>query len=396
MAKYVVRLSYELWKNIEKCNPLKIMEDISSSLNIQGDFSVRVCNKKRGRYIMEIENLENNKIDLILFNSDVSGRNSRFSQLLPYFLVQKNSGNKFFYILDMKSDDRTPKSKLIYEIVNEIKIKMINRKDFFDIEQTIFSVEDLIIKKEGLKKIGKNLSTHIKELDNEILINGKSGGAETGELMVVLLFCKNKSEKEVKLTEHNDGVQNKLTKKQKGMLINEGIIIESKHKTINKLKEISEIKDKKSINHRNQELFKKNLINKYGNSNCLICGKPSGIASHIERQSDINKNKRYTIDEKDYRSVSENNGFFLCRDHDYYFEKKIFSFNSLGEIIFKQQLNNEEIKHLPYIIADKTLLDFSIEKIINTEMENFLFKHREGFSYQSVSDFLSKNKENYC
>jgi predicted restriction endonuclease len=391
MKKYKITLSNELWLNILKNNPLEVMENIFSSLNIKGDFSIQFSNKKHGKYIMKIENLENNIIDLILFNSNVSGRNSRFVQLLPYLLVQKNSGNKFFYILNMRSDDRTPKSKLVYEIVNEIEIKMINRKDFFNEERTISSIEDLVFRKKELKKIGKNLSTHIKEVDDEILIYGKSGGAETGELMVISLFCKSKSDKETKIIEHNDGVQNKLTLKQKNMLITKEILIEDKHRTINKLKETAETKDKMNINHRNQELFRQNLIKKYGNSNCLICGKPSGIASHIERQSDINKNKEYTLNEKDYKSVSENNGFFLCRDHDYYFERKIFSFNDLGEVVFKKQLNNEEKKHIPFIVVDKMLLNSSIKTILSMEMKNFLTKHREGFDYQNVNDFLNEN-----
>lgn len=373
-----------------------MLKSVISHFNMKNHYYMIDNTKKRlcGEYTMLIE--DKNIEHVVLFNNFKNkGRNSRFVQFLPPFLTYKNNGKKCFYIVNKSSDDVTAKSVFIYSILNSVGFKMINNSIEFGIKN-ISNIYDFIYEKSRFINKG-NHSTTIKENEKSIYIYAKSGGAETGEALLTAYFCSFFiPNKKIKLFQYNDGIQNKFTDKQLSFLKNINISVDLEIKPKNflshKYKKIEE------ENFRNQPKFLKNLYKKWGKKKTCICcllSDNSNIASHIERQTDINKNNLYSNEEKIEKSISSENGIFLCRNHDIAFEKKFFSINSEGFFVFNNNISNENLDYIKELILRKTFHNMKIEDIfITNKMIEHLKKHQNNNFFISYEDFCKKHNIN--
>jgi 5-methylcytosine-specific restriction protein A len=109
-----------------------------------------------------------------------------------------------------------------------------------------------------------------------------------------------------------------------------------------------------------QQVFRKNLILKYGQS-CMLCGIENTLllkASHIKPWIESNNIER----------LNHSNGLLLCASHDALFDSGLISFNEDGSLLISDQLSKE----------DRKKLDLSKNKIeFDRETKDYIKWHRD-------------------
>ena len=161
----------------------------------------------------------------------------------------------------------------------------------------------------------------------------------------------------------------------------ERLEIDIENKTIEEINEVGEVIERVVKARKNQNKFREALFKR--ESKCKICGlahKELLIASHIKPWS------KSTPEEK----LNPFNGFLLCPNHDYLFDKHLISFQDNGEIIISKRLSEKE----------QELLNINKDIVINIEEENkkFLKEHRDVFyeiekAYDLEKELVIRNKE---
>lgn len=115
-----------------------------------------------------------------------------------------------------------------------------------------------------------------------------------------------------------------------------------------------------------QELFRNNLIAKYG-CKCAICEKNIAsilIASHIVPSSESN-----VIEKADCE-----NGLLLCALHDKLFDRYLISFDfNIGKLIYAESLKGKLVE---YQLSEDLTLE---ERFMTEERKEYLMKHNMAF-----------------
>ena len=119
---------------------------------------------------------------------------------------------------------------------------------------------------------------------------------------------------------------------------------------------------------RDQDLFRYNLLEKYGVKKCYLCEcdiEAAIIASHIHRIVDLD-NSNMPFEEKHKCAVDGDNGFWLCATHDKLFEYGHITFNTNGELVINPALSAERRAYIEsitnvYNVSDEHLTEGLIE-----------------------------------
>ena len=114
--------------------------------------------------------------------------------------------------------------------------------------------------------------------------------------------------------------------------------------------------ERKVLQRIGQDEFKKLLINKY--ESCALCDLMSNytIASHIKPWADSN----------DIERLDGYNGFLMCPNHDYLFDRGLVTIDEYGSVIVSKQVIANQIRlfnipdkiNIPIEIAHKKYLDY--------------------------------------
>lgn len=114
--------------------------------------------------------------------------------------------------------------------------------------------------------------------------------------------------------------------------------------------------ERKILQRIGQDEFKKLLINKY--ESCALCDLMSNytIASHIKPWADSN----------DIERLDGYNGFLMCPNHDYLFDRGLVTIDEYGSVIVSKQVIANQIRlfnipdkiNIPIEIAHKKYLDY--------------------------------------
>lgn len=102
----------------------------------------------------------------------------------------------------------------------------------------------------------------------------------------------------------------------------------------------------------NQGIFRDRLLQRY--SHCCLCGVNSKsllIASHIKPWSACEPQEKLDV----------NNGFLLCPNHDYLFDKGYISFDEKGQIIISNELSDND--RVMMNVRDNMSIDLCIGNI---------------------------------
>lgn len=134
----------------------------------------------------------------------------------------------------------------------------------------------------------------------------------------------------------------------------EKLEIDVENKTIEEINEVGEVIERVVKARKNQNKFREALFKR--ENKCKICGlahKELLIASHIKPWSES------TPEEK----LNHFNGFLLCPNHDFLFDKHLITFEDNGQIIISKRLSED----------DKQLLNINNDIVINIEEKNKKF-----------------------
>ncbi len=380
----------------------KIVESIYGD---NAEFEILTEDRQKGRYI-KVVNLEEDEIHFVcLSNPGNNSRNARLMQFIPptYMAYSKESSftNKKIdaYIIEPTNNDKTNYAKMSYRCCATLGIKILNESElgFFDNINPFVQYEEF---KECRNKTSErnshNNQTYFIDESNDfadqISIYGKTFGANGMEAFVLAMTLSKLTDKPIVFYQVIDNNTNQISEAQRDFLRENDVVIGD---VSIELEENGSVRTTDDTNtSRNTPVYHYNLLKKFGEKRCYICGcdmEHMVIGSHIERITDINHNTSYSNTEKNRRATDGDNGFWLCANHDKMFEFGIIYFD--GATLKVGTLLHEE--------TDKAYIDHSfksLDEVYDNELTSvgaILDDHfiiRDEHYNQNMRDYLQKHK----
>lgn len=365
-----------------------VLSDACRHLFQSTDYVTVSEQRSSGRYV-KIVNTETDETHFVCFsNPHNDSRNAHLMQFVSptyveYYNAVATNKHMSIYLIDQSGNDRTDYIKMFYRCFATLGIRILNLDGIA--APAPFSTYDDVSnyrKKTSLRN-SKNRSTYFTDDDDQISIYGKTFGANAMESFIFGLTIQKIAPKPVIFYPVVDNKSSALSTEQTRILTNTGITFGDvipllQNGTAKPVRDTS----------RNQTVFKYNLLQKFGDQQCYLCGCDVDhliIASHIERVTDIDNNDAYDTDTKAARSADGDNGFWLCASHDKMFEYGIIYFeNNTAKI--RDFVNEQQRDYILQSIFDLRKVYFpgenSAEFTIspdhyNENTEQYLQKHRE-------------------
>jgi hypothetical protein len=331
--------------------------------------------ERNGRYI-EFNYL--NKSYFILFSAEkADARNSYIMQYIPLLISEYIKNSEAIYCVYYLRNN-SPKLKAKYHIftnrlIKTLNFKVLNEFDVMENKSEKFStLKEMISEKDSLRSINTaNKSSYFYIEDGVIHLYAKLFGANVQEA-IVLASCVRSLEKKLtfKIYPVYDNNSDSLSETNSLILTSQNMQIDNFIHEI----ESKPTKEKLEIEIRDQVAFKKNLLFKFGDKRCYLCNctiESAIVASHIERVSDIKKSS-LDFNEKVNNVIDGDNGLWLCRLHDIFFENGLIYFKNRS-LEISSSLSVEERK-----FVEKSLSVIEIDILhFNSKMESYLSKHLE-------------------
>lgn len=275
----------------------------------------------------------------------------------------------------------------------DIRSQYLNAK--YEASKPFASVSE--IRKARLKLSSRNTgnkSSYLLETSDRNFVYGKTFGNNGFETVPIALCVAKLGEEENKETvfyqiKDNLGVDGTINKEAKPIskenievLESHGIVVfdELRDYTENPENTEDELYNK---NIRNQLIFMKNLMIKYGvqghedEKKCYICGndiQETIIASHIQRVCDI-KNLDIPWTEKRAKATDGENGLWLCETHDKLFEVGLLSFDEeTGSLVLDSSRLRPEQKNFIDTITEKRLIE---DEHFTSSLKDYLTFHNQ-------------------
>ena len=236
----------------------------------------------------------------------------------------------------------------------------------------------------------RNRQTYFTDDDSQISLYGKTFGANAMESFIFGLSLQKISEKKVVFYQVVDNKSENISKDQKNILTNNGIVF---GETIELLPS-GYAKPVRRTGSRNTPSFHYNLLQKFGEKRCYLCGcgmEHLVIGSHIERITDIDRSSDYNDDEKARRATDGDNGLWLCANHDKMFEFGIIYFENRLLKVSSSIINELEIKFIDQSIF-KTKIIFPPNLLSVGEVDSSNFKIKEAHFNENMNDYIIRHK----
>ena len=376
-------LKIEIPENLKNKINGEILNDITKREFNDKKYEIKyINNTTSNKQFIKVQE-ENGKINFIFFSREKAkeSRNAFIAQLIitsyiEFFNCENINKEFLIYLLDTSEKAKTDYQKFIYRCIKTLNCKIINF-DKLDLELTPFTnYEDFKNSRKFMNRDNNN-STFFYEEEEHINFYGKVFGAN-GKESSFLSFVLNKlTSKKIRFFQVLDnGTQNISKTDKKFLEINNLEFQEELVKEYeNSIQNINQsIKDL-----RNTPKFHYNLFKKYGEKKCYLCEcdiERLIVGAHIHRVADIKKDTSLNDNEKGKQIVSENNGFWLCSNHDKLFEYGLIYFENNELKINKTLLEENEISFI-----NKITDNFSItQEHFKEEIIFFLNKHRQRFN----------------
>jgi len=351
---------------------------------------------RNGRFIKLMN--DDGEVHYICFsNPNNNSRNSHLMQFVApaYVRFHKDTAiNKKLHIYIIKPDlnDKTDYIKMFYRCFLTLDIDILNFKQINISNITSFVNYDDFknYRNETSGRNAHNNQTYFTNDEEQISLYGKTFGANAMESFIFGLVLRKISEKNVVFYEVVDNKSKNIPKEQKNILTNNGIVFGDKIKLLPN----GYAKSVHKTGSRNTPNFHYNLLQKFGEKRCYLCGcsiEHLVIGSHIERITDIDNNKNYIDEEKARRATDGDNGFWLCANHDkmfefgiIYFEENLLKINlsvtdKLEKIFINDSIFNANI-NFNSNLSSVGMIDSNNFKIktqhFNSNMKNYIYKHK--------------------
>ena len=360
-------------RNFQKSEKTGIYFDSIITENILKD----ICKKITGVEQFTFEYVDNNyyndfieigynkgRMALLIYNGVINyisfsewivgGRNSSTQSVPTAFNIYYNSiyQKRLFYYFLNKRGNRTEYQMLIYRLMKTIGFEFLNDYEILNQEICGFiTIEDIMnVRKENSKRNKSNNSTYItKEKNNVYEIYGKTYGAnkyETAMFCYALSVLAQPHQKLI-LYEILEGDLKALPKSSKEVI-----------NKMNKIQIIStDIKLEKQIfnNNLRSPRFIFNMLEEFGEKVCALCEckVPELIqGAHIWNISDIKRNAYLSEEEKLEHATDGDNGIWLCANHHKLFDENFFTFNSYGQIIYRNDIKERDLSYINKITEE--------------------------------------------
>ncbi len=345
-----------------------------------GSSKFQIVEEKRGHNTGQYIKLKNKEvIKYICLSGECSNasRNSFILQNFPtayqHYLEEKSSNKEFEYYIRDVSVAHPPYTVFAYKVLLTAGIKILNIDKVIPSNKTDYDFRTPFLDFKQMRRFRLNLqqknsgnsSTLFEETEDEISVYGKSYGANGRETTAICLALKKLVDLPIKIYNVNETDPNHLANvdpANKYILESIGVIIDDGRMDFEKNHE--------GIAKRDSKKYHYNLLQKFKEKKCYLCGcdiEKLIIGSHIHRVTDI-IHSNLSEEEKQKQIVDENNGFWLCANHDKLFEYGLIYFNN-KDLIISHKLNEQQTEYVKY-------LTFGID----TDIKKYQADSNDGFS----------------
>jgi len=366
-----------------------ILQNVCNYIFNTTEYETESENRRTGRYI-KIKNDETNEVHYVCFsNPNNNSRNAHLMQFVSPTYVEfynDNSENKHLdiFLINPSGNDRTDYIKMFYRCFITIGINILNLNDLGITGIVAFnSYEDLkSYRNQTSGRNTHNRSTYFTDDDEQISIYGKTFGANAMESFIFGLTIKKIVEKLVVFYPVLDNESDSLSVEQRNILTSEGL-------TYGDSIELSPTGFAKATRDtsRNTSVFHYNLLQKFGDKQCYLCGcdlEHLVVGAHIERITDIDHNTSYTPDQKSERATDGDNGLWLCANHDKMFEYGIIYFEQyimrVGAFISEQLQQN---------FIEKSVFD--MRQVYFNDIKGTIFEVKQEHRNEKMLDYINKH-----
>lgn len=371
---------------------VSILEDVCNRIFNTTVYQTQNENRSNGRFV-KIFNEETNEAHYVCFsNPNNDGRNSHLMQFVsPAYIRFYNDTAEdkhlHIYLINPNGNDKTDYIKMFYRCFLTIGINILNLDALGLSDIVKFNTyEDLkSYRKKNRDRNSHNHSTYFDNEDEKISIYGKTFGANGMESFIFALTIHMLVNKKIIFYPVLDNQIENLSQKQQNIFNDIDIIYEVPIKLISKNGVARANRD----TSRNSPVFHYNLLQKYGDKQCYLCGcdlEHTLRGAHIERVADINANTQYTEEQKSRRATDGDNGFWLCGLHDLmfeygivYFENDTLQFSSLITEKKQQEFIDKSVFEMRSVyFDDEAERPFRIKSIhYNNKIKEYLELHKK-------------------
>ena len=323
-----------------------------------------------------------------------------FPSAYQHYLEEKNPKKLFEYYIRDFSTSHPPFAIFSYKllltggikILNLDKVRVSENAILFDYTTPFNDYKQMRTYRLSLsKRNSSNNSTTFEENDDEISVYGKSYGANGRETTAICLaLSRLVPGKNIKLYNVNETDKNHLADiDPANRYILENIGVE-----LNDDRMDFESNDERVIAKRNTRLFHYNLLQKYKEKKCYLCGcdiEKVIQGAHIYSSTDI-LHSSLSEEEKTKQIVDADNGIWLCANHHLLFDYLLIYFKE-KYLYASDTLNKNQIDYIKnsitqgYFFNDEKIpkgenfLGFKINDFdFNSNMQQYLLKHTNRFS----------------
>lgn len=352
-----------------------VIECILKSMSKHAEYSV--CYEEGYGHHLVVE--ENEKRTYVILSREVAdGRNAFLAQYIPTVLYQyikdkSKKKNICVYLQDVSSKAKTSFNIDTYRSIKTLGLKIANEKELNvgGISPYGSFCEWKNAKMQRQSKNPANQSSYAIDEDDEIVVYGKLFGANGKESVLTACQLSKIAQKEGKSAKYIPVKEHDTTQigcNDRDLLDYYGVRIDRDYIVVN-----NQVSITAKSTCRHQDLFRYNLLQKYGYKKCCLCDcdiESNIIASHIHRITDID-NSKLPEEEKRREAVDADNGLWLCANHDKMFEYGIVTLRINGEVVINEvELKDSQIKYV------RSITDMSVKKdIISKAFVEYLKIH---------------------
>ena len=225
------------------------------------------------------------------------------------------------------------------------------------------------------RRHSKNNPTVFEQIDNDILVYGKTFGVNGRETVLICLALKELTNQNIILYNTRETTDTHGTDVDKSnLIVLKKIGIKIEDEIINLPEQSEEEKVK-----RDTRRYHINLLRKFHEKKCYLCEcdiENLMVGSHIHRVADIKK-ETISAEEKNKQIIDGENGFWLCANHDKLFEYGSIYFDGQS-LRISDSLTPQQKEYIRKITNLQEGEERKIKKEHYTEsMHRYLEKHKK-------------------
>lgn len=339
----------------------EILSDICQRITGQSNYQVvkDTSTYNKGRLlIVEWRGIKNY---VSLSETEIEGRNSSL-QSVPtainlFYADPTQSKRLFYYFMPYIGNPFTDYHIFAYRLLMTAGVTFLNITDYTPITIRAYSNVDEIIedRKENQQSNSSNNSSYISKTLDRVQIYAKVYGASKYESTLLALAVS-------KIVDTPIDLYNICEQDLKRLP-------QSSVDTINALGNVTMHYTSFTLDRRvyleqtdrsvlRSPLYQYNLLNRIGYKKCALCGCeiPEIIqGAHIWGVSEIAHNTTLSEDDKFRHAVDGNNGLWLCQNHHKLFDANIILFDSNGEILVRNNVQDEHTEYIRSITNNQPL-----------------------------------------